>query len=74
MNEPRWMGEEWHRQQRLQSALNEALNEAVRAFLDEHPETAWPTTRDAITDTKYDALGLWHATRDAARVAAEAEQ
>tara|TARA_R110000782_G_scaffold7051_4_gene23826 strand:- start:2544 stop:2705 length:162 start_codon:yes stop_codon:yes gene_type:complete len=42
------MNEEWHKQQRLQSAMNIVLNKTVRAFLETHPETAWPTTRDAF--------------------------
>jgi hypothetical protein len=49
------MNAEWHKQQRLQSAMNTVINKAVQEFLETHPETAWPTTRDALTDAKYDA-------------------
>jgi hypothetical protein len=67
------MNAEWHKQQRLQSAMNIVLNKTVREFLETHPETAWPTTRDALTDAKYDALGLWHTSRDAFIAARGAE-
>jgi hypothetical protein len=42
-----------------QTTLNKALNDCLRDFVSEYPDTDAKTMLDAIDDTKSDALGLW---------------
>lgn len=39
--------------------MNKALNDCLREFIAEHPDTDAQTMLDAMDDSKSDALELW---------------
>tara|TARA_R110000824_G_scaffold347748_2_gene534498 strand:+ start:4076 stop:4261 length:186 start_codon:yes stop_codon:yes gene_type:complete len=53
------MGNDMNTQGQRQSAMNKALNDCLREFIAEHPDTDAQTMLDAMDDSKSDALELW---------------
>lgn len=47
-----------------QRALNNRLNAALREFMADYPDTPMDTIRDAITDTRNDAVGIYAEHRE----------